>query len=205
MLFKLVCLEHMLTLGLNRGLYCRLSFPLSERTGTEPVNSFVGSLGLLNSFCFGNSITISAIAHFKNVERKCVSSLRIVPCLLCPQLRLMGGGGLCTLLTCSHHAISSLGSPVNTAEVCEWKQQCGWAVSWLKPNKWDALCLLGLVKYAAFSCHSFYAKKGTKRTVFFCSVHWWRAKTGRWHKLCQQLYRFKIHWAIPTAVNVSAL
>lgn len=31
-------------------------------------------------------------------------------------------------------------------------------------------CLLGLIKYAAFSCHSFYAKKGKQQAVFSCSV-----------------------------------
>lgn len=46
-------------------------------------------------------------------------------------------------------------------------------------NPWnETRRLSGLVQYAAFSCYSFFKR---------CRSRWWRAKTGRQHKLCQQL------------------
>lgn len=67
-------------------------------------------------------------------------------------------------------------------------------------------CLLGLIKYAAFSCHSFYAKKGKQRAVFSCSVCIMEGKKREVSKTMPATLTLQTtHWGIPTAVNVSAL
>lgn len=66
---------------------------------------------------------------------------------------------------------SNLGSLVYTMEGWEWEQQRGWAILWLKPNKWDALGLVGLVKYAAF----LHQERPKTSSLFLLCVHWWGA------------------------------